>query len=114
MRGGNQNGVVTENSLYLPSHVQSDRKPSHPGLSSRARTFSTPLSFHTAYSVLVPVVIGTWSSKFSNSHVTSALRPVNKSNRTMAKSGQVSFSALSFMLFPPCQLALDATSATRG
>jgi hypothetical protein len=99
--GPNHNIVTTQRSLHLSGNVQRERAGFHPGISSRARTFSTPLSFQIAYSASIPVVIGTWSSRLANSHVTSALRPVSKSNRTMAKLGHVDLSRCHSCSFSP-------------
>jgi hypothetical protein len=98
----NQNSSIIQASLHFSNDIQGKMERSHVGASSRARTFSMPLSLHIAYSVSLPVVIGTWISILSNSHVTSALRPVSRSKRTTAASGQVVFSTRSFMFSPPC------------
>ena len=98
----NQNSSIIQASLHFSNDIQRKPERSHVGASSRARTFSTPLIFHIAYSVSLPVVIGTWISILSNSHVTSALRPVSKSKRMTAASGQVVFSTRSFMFSSPC------------
>jgi hypothetical protein len=98
----NQNGSTIQTGLHFSNNIQGKLEQLHVGISSRARTFSTPLIFHTAYSVLLPVVIGTWISILSNSHVTSALRPESKSKRVTAASGQVVFSTRSVMFSPPC------------
>jgi hypothetical protein len=98
----NQNSSIIQASLHFSNNIQGKMERSHVGASSRARTFSMPLSLHIAYSVSLPVVIGTWISILSNSHVTSALRPVSRSKRTTAASGQVVFSTRSFMFSPPC------------